>query len=562
MSTAVSSSVPNPNNTQKTSQTSSEAVVRELVANELIFAVVGPVGSGTSEIAASLEGLLIGGGYQSKILKASDEIMAWAKETNKELPNEPKLALTEALQDAGDELRESTTDNAAVAVRLVRAIRDERARQLGKDANEGEPVEPDGKKRAFILDSIRHPHEVALLRRIYQDAFCLIAVVCDEDERYRRLHEEKYRDAGADALTKFMRRDENAPEKHGQKVADAFHLADFFVDNSVNRFISMPGGKKEENTDWDVPDQLGRLVDILTHARIVRPRPSETGMFHANGARMRSSCLSRQVGAAIMDGNGNVVSTGANEVPSAGGGVYGGGFANGTDRDPDPDYDFRCFMHLKFCSNTREQNAIIKELLTEIEEFNEVEASEDIIRRIRSTRIGQLIEFSRAVHAEMEAILSSGRQGISTKGTRIFVTTFPCHSCTRHIVAAGVDEVQFIEPYLKSKALSLHDDAITVERKGWIAPSEHYENKKSKKNESNNEKKPDPPKVLFRPFTGVAPRLYHRTFYKNRDLKDSQTGEMRTEFGPPEGFATWETLRVSYAQVEARLAEAAEKDKA
>ncbi len=87
-------------------------------------------------------------------------------------------------------------------------------------------------------------------------------------------------------------------------------------------------------------------------------------MYHAYGARMRSACLSRQVGAALMDKKGNVLSTGTNEVPRAGGGVYGGFFQEFTDRDPEYDDDHRCAVHGGYCRNTREQNEIISELMT------------------------------------------------------------------------------------------------------------------------------------------------------------------------------------------------------
>jgi hypothetical protein len=40
------------------SQAPFQSAVTDLMANELVFAVVGPVGSGTSEIAEALEGLL------------------------------------------------------------------------------------------------------------------------------------------------------------------------------------------------------------------------------------------------------------------------------------------------------------------------------------------------------------------------------------------------------------------------------------------------------------------------------------------------------------------------
>lgn len=522
-----------------------QSTVGELAANELVFAVVGPVGSGTSEIAHALEGLLNDSGYDATVLKAREVIEAAAKKMEIAIPRTPKLAQSTALQDAGDSVREGSRDNAAVAVGLVDRIRSKRAEKQSAEIAPGAVIEPDGSKRAYILDSLRHPHEVALLRWVYHDAFCLVGVFCHETERAARLREEKYRDASATEIEKFMERDENAPEAHGQKVADAFHLADFFVDNTVVRF-KMMGGAKEENREWDVPEQLGRLVDILSHKRIVRPRPSETGMFHAYGARMRSSCLSRQVGAALMDRSGSLIATGTNEVPRAGGGVYGGVLAEPTATELDTERDFRCFVHNGYCSNTREQNAIIKDLFSSITELSGITMNDDLLKRVRKTRVGQLLEFSRAVHAEMDALLAAARSGARTGDTRLFVTTFPCHNCARHIVSAGVVEVQYVEPYLKSQAIPLHGDAVVTDPKAWNRPEP------GEALAGNGET----PNVLFRPFIGVAPRLYRRAFLKDRDLKDNLTGDMITEFAPAEGHAVHETLRVSYAQVEAKLSEA------
>lgn len=521
-----------------------QSAVSDLAANELVFAVVGPVGSGTSEIAEALEGLLNDFGYDAAVLKARTVIETAAQKMAIPIPLTPKLAQSKALQDAGDSVREGSRDNAAVAVGLVDLIRNKRAEKQSAQVVPGAVVEPDGTKRAYILDSLRHPHEVALLRRVYQDAFCLIGVFCHETERAKRLRDDKYRDASADDIEKFMERDENAPEAHGQKVADTFHLADYFIDNTVVRFKKM-GAATEENKEWDVPDQLGRLVDILTHRRIVRPRPGETGMFHAYGARMRSSCLSRQVGAALMDSSGSLIATGTNEVPRAGGGVYGGILSETTSGEPEAESDFRCFVHNGYCSNTREQNAIIKELFGSIAELNGITMNNDLLKRVRKTRIGQLIEFSRAVHAEMDALLAAARSGAKTVDTRLFVTTFPCHNCARHIVSAGVVEVQYIEPYLKSQAIPLHGDAIVTNPKAWNRPE-------AGKTLAANGATPN---VLFRPFIGVAPRLYRRAFLKDRDLKDSVTGDMITSFAQADGHAVNETLRVSYAQVEARLSE-------
>jgi deoxycytidylate deaminase len=49
-----------------------------------------------------------------------------------------------------------------------------------------------------------------------------------------------------------------------------------------------------------------------------------------------------------LDQDGNIVATGANEVPRAGGGVYG-------ENHKEDDSDDRCFVTRKVCSNTKEQ---------------------------------------------------------------------------------------------------------------------------------------------------------------------------------------------------------------
>jgi hypothetical protein len=93
--------------------------------------------------------------------------------------------------------------------------------------------------------------------------------------------------------------------------------------------------------------------------------------------------------------------------------------------------------------------------------------------------------------------------------------------------------VQYIEPYPKSQALNLHRDAIAVEHSGWTPPSKNGD------------------KVLFRPFSGIAPRWYKRAFFKDRDLKDKTTGTMKIL--PPDWGMPWHLPKLSYVEIEAEL---------
>lgn len=507
-------------------------------ANELVFAVVGHIGSGTSEIATQIAELVeTVGGFEPTIIKARREIEDWAVANGKVVPvGGRKIETTEALQDLGDEMRKASPDFTSVGEAIAKRIRRVRGEKQGVESESAVAIVPDGSLRAYIVDSIRHPAEVEVLRHIYQEAFILIGVVCDEQARVKRIIS-KYDNAGESAAKSLMERDAKRGPRYGQRVSDAFHMADFFVDNSEPR-VDENG---EGNKNWTVHEDLTRLVKIVSHAELTRPTVAETAMHQAYSASLRSACLSRQVGAALVDRAGNIIATGTNEAPKAGGGVYGEGF-------DDDVQDHRCAFSNKFCSNTRQQINISQKLVALIPELSSVSETRrtEIARLLRGSDVGDLLEFSRAVHAEMDALLSAGRVGKSTVGSRLFVTTFPCHYCARHIVSSGVDEVYFIEPYPKSKALDLHKDSIQTSVGSWIAPSSSI-----LQAEVGNVAGLGHSRVLFRPFVGVAPKMYRRAFLKDRELKSKETGKM--EFGAPEWGNQWHLRAAGYAELEASL---------
>lgn len=496
---------------------------------ELVFAVVGHIGSGCSTIGESLGVLLREEGFDVEIIKARAEIIGWAQREGRTVPKEvDSVGYVSALQDFGDEMRRA--DSANVAIALLHAIRRTRATKTSTKLAPGQPVPPDERKRAYILDSLRHPAEADLLRQVYRSSFILLGVVCEEDEREHRLVR-KFADGGVKNVRQLMERDSDAADKPwGQHVQDTFHTADMFLDNSQPRML--PGDAKP-NPGWSVPEQLNRLVKVLRRQEVVRPTVHESAMYAAYGAKMASACLSRQVGAALVDRLGNVVATGTNEVPRAQGGTYAGTLPGAPDH--------RCaHRDTPFCSNVREQERNIESVIAVLPDSAAwtVERRQEVAQALKKTPLGAALEFSRAVHAEMDAILAAARSGAQLNGARLYVTTFPCHYCARHIVVSGIDEVQYVEPYPKSRALKLHSDSITLSDQSWKPPSDGGD------------------KVLMRPFTGIAPRLYRRAFLESGPLKDAR-GNL--EIGAPPWGESWQIMRVSYAQLEAELAATFEK---
>ena len=165
----------------------------------------------------------------------------------------------------------------------------------------------------------------------------------------------------------------------------------------------------------------------------------------ARTSALRSGELSRQVGATLVSMDGDLIAVGANDVPRRGGGLHW------QDRIDDRDH------LLGSDSNTHERHAL---LLRVAKELNESDPDE-FAKKLNKTSLRSLTEYGRAVHAEMDALIACARSGHSARGGTRFVTTFPCHNCARHIIAAGVERVVYVEPYPKSRALHLHRSDIS-----------------------------------------------------------------------------------------------------
>ncbi len=490
------------------------------LSRELVIGLVGYVGAGCSTAAGRMEILLDDAGYTVHRIKLSELIKTTAvmDQVTRVSPGlkqgAERFARGEALQNAGDLLRQRHGHHAVAAL----AIRDIRARRGA--------TQPGEQKLAFLLDSLKNPDEVKLLRQVYDHSFRLVAVHCERTQRERRLIGDKKSNAKFKGVQKadvktFMERDEEDAyqNRYGQQVRKTFHIADFFLDNNADS----AGG---ESLTGDVE----RFVNLLLGTGLVRPTRGERAMYHAYAAALQSSCLSRQVGATLIARDGTVLSTGTNDVPKFGGGVY--------DEESSPDH--RCFawqwdqkgIQFVGCHNQRKKRQLREDIAEWFADsfsdqlalaahpkptvgLDTADATRDAAAQrirvlLRSSSdlfdgipgIGELIEYSRSIHAEMNALLAAGRSGVPAVNAALYCTTYPCHNCARHLVAAGIAEVYYIEPYVKSLASELHYDAIATELPG------------------PGEGKPRSGKMTIVPFTGVGPRMYEDFFTKRVELKD------------------------------------------
>lgn len=380
---------------------------------------------------------------------------------------------------------------------------------------------------AYIIHSLKHPDEVRKLRSLYPRGFHLIGVHAHPDMRKKHLMD--VRKMSEEEAKVLMDRDKKEAEKHGQQLNATFHLADFFIgwngDDkvTVTQSVLDLGGESvpiaesgHQFSSKRVIASVDRFVDIIFGHRYKTPTFGEYAMFMAYSASLRSADLSRQVGAVIAR-DSEILSTGANDCPSSGGGLYWPRYNLFSSEivDDEGGRDYK----RGFDSNRKEQDDLIEEIVDQFGKdvtadggFEIDDAALNLLKSSLSKgSLRNLTEYGRVVHAEMEAILACARRGIPTKGSTIYCTTFPCHNCAKHIIASGIRRVVFVEPYLKSKATGFHKDSIVINY-----PQDDVERKIAA--EGDKEKR-----VKFEPFFGVGPRRFFEFFSMSLGVSEPLT---------------------------------------
>lgn len=434
--------------------------------SELVIALCGPIGSPLHKVATKLQSVLTTDfGYEKcEIIRMSSFITEYSSDSV--IPADA-YGRVNKLIELGDNLRKvyGSSILAELAVGKLAVERDK-----AKTAADSAAYTP--RRVCHIIDSIKNQDELDVLRLVYRDMLYFVGVFSPMPLREKTLEKQGM---SLTQIYELIDKDSGEEVAHGQTVRDTFPQADFFL-------------RIDSDTDTVIKGKVERYLHLILGTKVITPTPGETAMYQAASAAGNSACLSRQVGAALTDKNGEIISVGWNDVPRAKGNLY----ITDLTGDPNGDFDKRCWnLEGGKCFNDAEKKTIAELVVSDLVKKGLLpsENHDAAVENVSSnSKLRSIIEFSRAIHAEMHAIiLGCQLGGTRVKGGKLFITTYPCHSCARHIVAAGILEVYYIEPYRKSLATKLHDDSIT-------------------------ENETDAKKVRILPFDGVAPTRYLKLF--------------------------------------------------
>ena len=409
---------------------------------ELVFGIVAAVGTDLGRFCSDLTNQLQEHGYTTEEVRLSRLI----RSSLPGLPTDPEYLRISAHMSAGTKLRKRAKSGSVLALLAASKIASGRPNKAGQR----QPVA----RRAYVLNSLKHPEEVTALRKIYGSGFFLIGVYDREEDRLSHLANALHMTRSE--ASKLVERDQDEGEIFGQRTRDTFHLADAFV-----RFRAE-----------DLPNkELGRFLDLVFGCPFHTPTSDEHAMFLAFSSALRSADLSRQVGAVIVSKEGDVLAVGANDVPRSGGGLYW------------PLADDQRDHILGFDSNEALKTQLAKDVIGVVSKGKKV--NKGVVAK--AARLLALTEFGRAAHAEMEAIIACARNSGAREAPRCTQRHSLVTTARNTSWPQGSLGLSMSSPIPKSKALELHHDSISL-----------YGQEQNK--------------VAFEPFVGIGPRRYFDLF--------------------------------------------------
>lgn len=297
----------------------------------------------------------------------------------------------------------------------------------------------------IVIDALRNPFEIEYFRKRFAPFWLVAITTPDADRRSRLTVRLNLNAAEVKKLDAKEYPAENKPlagsaQFVSQNIQACIEKADIFIRN--------PGVAAEGTTNdfKTLTRQLVTFVALMQHPGLVTPSKVERCMQIAYSAKANSGCISRQVGAAVTDGNYSVKAVGWNDVPSGQVSCLlrkAGDLVDSNDAEAFSDYelhDERFKKHME--GRYRRFNFVLADGRPSAycfkSEYNTLESI-----KMKGNQV-----HTRSLHAEENAFLQVSKYGgVGLEGGILFSTASPCELCSKKAFQLGIKKIFYIDPY-------------------------------------------------------------------------------------------------------------------
>jgi len=307
------------------------------------------------------------------------------------------------------------------------------------------------KSTEIVIDSLRNPLEIMFFRQRLSAFYCM-AINRVEENRKQEI-KERYKNDNYEDVEKLITEEYNGAKSkdfYKVNVSQCIQNADIHISFKSYEDVDFLNTEIKDNASpyfsWQM--QLLKFLSLIDQPGIVTPSPEERCMQLAFTAKYNSGCISRQVGAAITDGNYAIKAIGWNNTPE---GQVPCSLRNADDllkneKDIEAftsyernNIDFQRVFKQNF------DNDLIKHNRKDLKGRNVCFCFKSLIN---SYSDGKNQVHTRSLHAEESAFLQItkyGGQGI--ENGKLFTTASPCELCSKKAYQLGIKVIYYIDPY-------------------------------------------------------------------------------------------------------------------
>ncbi len=292
----------------------------------------------------------------------------------------------------------------------------------------------------IAIDSLKNPFEIVFFKEKYS-AYYTFSIHARDEVIYSRFN-------NLDVIKKIHKREmyqsdtekqkeslDSIKDFNSQNIIECIQRSDVYLDNNLDK------------KDF-LYKQVFKYLSLIVHPGLITPTKDETIMQLALNAKYNSGCISRQVGAVVLNKYDSVKSIGWNEVPE--------GQIPCNLRSHNELLNNSSLMdYSKYEKTKLRLDDSFKYIFTE-KKPNQYEESDEkglhdafCFKQVQNSKDGNKNQvYTRSLHAEENAFLQLAKYGNSEiLGGQLFTTASPCFLCAKKAYQLGIKRIVYIEAY-------------------------------------------------------------------------------------------------------------------
>lgn len=299
----------------------------------------------------------------------------------------------------------------------------------------------------IVIDSLKNPFEIVYFKERYSAYYTFSIHARDETiyERFSDIEEIKaihQKEMNKDDTDKQKGSLDSKKDFNSQNIIECIQRSDIYIDNN------------NDKTD-NLYKQVFKYLSLIVHPGLITPTKDEMIMQLALNAKYNSGCISRQVGAVVLNKYDSVRAVGWNDVPEGQTPCLLRSHNELLNNPSSLDYS----SYEK--NNLRKKNEFqyifekkVEEPKKQADKQYEISTSKGLndsfcFKQVQNNIDGEKNQvYTRSLHAEENAFLQASKYGnTEIIGGQLFTTASPCFLCAKKAYQLGMKRIVYIEAY-------------------------------------------------------------------------------------------------------------------